>query len=483
MNIGLLVSQPDDTKVKRICYGAFKAATELSARLFIFPGGKLSGERNEDSFPYSYQKNTLFDIALLMDLDAVIIDPDSIGQGSAILKREAFLGKYEEIPRVIIGNDDNNSDGEKDREIESPEREGYDAVFSAAALLGDEKKVPKEKGEEITFADAGGDVFQKQILDICRRFFLFRYDLDDAFRNFTDNAIKSGIKNCGILLYDKSINNSPKYPMEIPEKITCKSAFLDSKPVLDEKGDSVIRFDELKELFLKSSDNAFVFGNLYVGDDQLGLFFSEYNDRLFYKDFFDTLQGLITGITRITILEKNLEDTKDKLIEAREDLARDDSVLDHIGEEDYLTGMPNRRGFFAKAYDLLRDSFKPGKYAIVAYIHMESLRRINEIFGHEEGDRAVKKVAGVLSDVFGDSVCGRIRGNEFAVLTIADDDGTAESLRDKMSEQNNKILAQTGRYINRLQFSICEFAYEENMSLRDMLKETDENLRKLIGNN
>ena len=485
MNIGLLVSQPDDTKEKRICFGAVRAATELCARLFIFPGGRLSGENTKESFPYGFQKNALFDIALLMELDAVIIDIGSIGSGSAILKKEAFLKKYEEENLVIIGDDTDDTNlgkGEKPKII-SPEKAGYEAVYEAAGLIRNDTNINPVEKTDITFSDDEKGIWSNEISDICRRFFLMQYDTENAFRSFTGNAINSGIKNCGILLYDKKQKNTSKYPMEIPKSVICKSAFFDSQPAFDEKDDIELYFSELKEIFSKSRDTAFVFGNLYEGDYQLGLFFSEYNDRLLSESFFDTLQGIITGITRIAVLEKELKDTRVKLIEAQEDLARDDSVLDHIGEEDYLTGLPNRRGFFARAYDLLRENFKPGKYAIVAYIYMESLKRINEIFGHEEGDKAVKKVAEVLDEVFGDSVCGRIRGNEFAVITITDDDGTAESLKGKMSDQNNRILAQTGRYINRLQFSICEFAYDENMSLRDMLRETDENLKMLIGNN
>ena len=113
---------------------------------------------------------------------------------------------------------------------------------------------------------------------------------------------------------------------------------------------------------------------------------------------------------------------------------------------------------------------------------MESLKRINDMFGHEEGDRAVKRVAKILEEVFQDCIYGRIRGDEFAVIVISDEDGKAEALREKMSDQNTKLLSEANRYINHLQYSICEFSYEENLSLREMLKETDENLKRLKGN-
>ena len=103
------------------------------------------------------------------------------------------------------------------------------------------------------------------------------------------------------------------------------------------------------------------------------------------------------------------------------------------------------------------------------------------MFGHEEGDRAVKRVSKILEDVFKDCVYGRIRGDEFAVIVIADEEDTAESLRESMSDQNAKLLTEANRYINHLQYSICSFSYEENLSLREMLKETDESLKRIKG--
>ena len=53
----------------------------------------------------------------------------------------------------------------------------------------------------------------------------------------------------------------------------------------------------------------------------------------------------------------NLSHLEKELLECQEELARDDSVLDHIGDRDQMTGIYNRRGFFAAAYDRLKQKF------------------------------------------------------------------------------------------------------------------------------
>ena len=267
-----------------------------------------------------------------------------------------------------------------------------------------------------------------------------------------------------------------------PENIGIKCAVINGTTADFKNEGLAIATDKILSSYPGNKNRILIAGNIFVGEYQLGLVFTEFNERLLIDHYFDSLLSLVTGVARLSYLERQLSKTNEELYEVQEELARDDSVLDHIGDQDYLTGGLNRRGFFAKAYDLLKDNFKQGSYAVVAYIHMESLKNINEMYGHEEGDRAVKKVASILKEVFKDSICGRIRGDEFAVIEIAKEEGKAEALRQEMSAQNAKLLTESSRYINHLQYSICEFGHEENLSLREMLKETDENLQRIKGN-
>ena len=484
MNIGLLVTELEDRTVKRICIGAGEAARDKNIRLIIIPGGFLAGDKTDTSDAFGYQNNALFDFCLISKIDAVIIDIDRIGSRSTILKKEALLKKFDGIPVVTLSEQEGFSyltvTGAEDK---APDKLGYEAVCHAVNYV----KTGRVSSPETADDFMSDQRCQERALDILAKisskFFLRKYEAGDAFKGLTDIAKEYGIDNCGVLLYDKAVMNTRKYPWTVPEMITSMSIIIDGKDAMAESESSAIATKDLFSIFEKSSANAFILKNLYISDIQLGIIFSELVPVMLTDHFFESLRSIITGISRVIILENELKKTGEELVEVQELLARDDSVLDHIGDQDYLTGLLNRRGFFAKAYDLLKDNFTPGRYAIVAYIHMESLKRINEIFGHDEGDRAVKRVAKILDQVFGDSIYGRIRGDEFAVISITDDDGAAENLRDEMSDQNNRLLAETGRYINRLQYSICEFGYDKNLSLREMLKETDENLQRLKGRN
>lgn len=78
----------------------------------------------------------------------------------------------------------------------------------------------------------------------------------------------------------------------------------------------------------------------------------------------------------------------------------------------------NRRGFYKKFDKLCGE----GKFIYLFSIDMDRLKYINDNFGHNEGDRAIKTVAAALMSAPGyELVCSRFGGDEFAVIASGDD--------------------------------------------------------------
>ena len=484
MNIGLLISEPEDKVVKRICTGAVKAANDKEITLVIMPGKKICSQKNrlkEDNCEYQY--NALFDYAGVINFDAILVDIERIGKETTILKKEAFLKKFGDIPLLTLTEQEGYvSINAVENEKEHFEQLGYEAVCDAIFYVKNQVLPPVEPDQTFNYEAAPDYKAMIAIADISKKILNRKYESEASYKAVTNIALENGLKDCGIFLFDKKVKNTEKNNWVIPERIGVKAAIINGKEALFEDGKLETETSEVISLFTRDSNKVLLMGNLFVGECQLGLMVVDFHRNFLIDNFFDSITGILTGISRLSYLERQLQETKEELYDVQEELARDDSVLDHIGDQDYLTGGLNRRGFFAKAYDLMKEEFREGNYAIVAYIHMESLKGINDFYGHDEGDRVVKKVADILESVFDDCIIGRIRGDEFAVIEITDDEERSESLREEMSVQNTKLLNDSKRYINHLQYSICEFSYEENLSLRQMLKETDESLQRIKGN-
>lgn len=86
-------------------------------------------------------------------------------------------------------------------------------------------------------------------------------------------------------------------------------------------------------------------------------------------------------------------------------------------ELDYLTGLPNRRAFEA----LLDRHYKEARAACeplsVAFCDIDEFKKVNDIHGHEAGDRVIKAIADTLSRISNDHChVARHGGEEFVML-------------------------------------------------------------------
>ncbi len=110
-----------------------------------------------------------------------------------------------------------------------------------------------------------------------------------------------------------------------------------------------------------------------------------------------------------------------------------------LSRTDLLTGLPNRRAM-AEALDrAIVHSARYGEPLAVCLIDLDHFKSINDRFGHDAGDEALRLVGAALRKVTrGDDLAGRWGGEEFiVVLSHADRDGAllaAERIRHAISQ-------------------------------------------------
>jgi len=86
-------------------------------------------------------------------------------------------------------------------------------------------------------------------------------------------------------------------------------------------------------------------------------------------------------------------------------------------ELDYLTGLPNRRAFEA----LLDRHYKEARAAVeplsIAFCDIDEFKKVNDLHGHEAGDRVIKAIADTLARISDDHChVARHGGEEFVML-------------------------------------------------------------------
>ncbi len=105
-----------------------------------------------------------------------------------------------------------------------------------------------------------------------------------------------------------------------------------------------------------------------------------------------------------------------------------EQTLRKMSLRDELTGLYNRRGLLELADQQMRMGERERRGFVLVFADMDGMKRINDTFGHQQGDRAIMDAAAQLRTTFRASdIIGRLGGDEFAVIMPEEVDATTES--------------------------------------------------------
>jgi diguanylate cyclase (GGDEF)-like protein len=160
-------------------------------------------------------------------------------------------------------------------------------------------------------------------------------------------------------------------------------------------------------------------------------------------------------------------------------MAEKNQTLNFQSKTDELTQLFNRRGFFEYGQQLLDFSLIDESCGCVFFCDLDGLKTINDTWGHEIGDLAIKTEAKVLRAAFRDSdLIGRLSGDEFGVVAPGCPLHVVERIRERFKELNKELSEKAGLPFT-LSISIGPIEYTANHNdLNELLKEADKNLYK-----
>ena len=480
-NIAFLTTEIADDRTREILQGAAQEAEQNGATLFVYHGKYLvSPGSKKTEHPDFYQETAVFDYINKDNTDVLLLDLEEICKLASAAKRKQFLARFSDYPLLTLEETEGlpHVSGVASGDYVLL---GKRAVKEALALLN--HNMTDKDSETQSKKEPAGENAMTGLSRIAHALLQHRYlGENNPYDVITKQTRKLGIENAALFLFPEAVINTQQAPWKIPQTVYCLSQVKKGK---------IVHFKEAKEVPSRDAiafaakampeGSAVMVNNLFLGDRQIGLLMTEIVDALLTPHVNTLFLQIIEGAIRIIADDEHISRTNEVLRENSKAMDKDASVLERLGDEDYLTKRLNRRGFFAQAYDLLDKQFTENKTAIVAYIDIDSIKSINSHFGREEGDDTVRRVADILTEVFGtDSVLGRIRGNEFAVLLVTEDEKKGDALKKEMEEQNLRLMKMSDKpYIIHLQFSICAFRYRKDLSLKEMLAQTDDNLQKL----
>jgi diguanylate cyclase (GGDEF)-like protein/putative nucleotidyltransferase with HDIG domain len=151
----------------------------------------------------------------------------------------------------------------------------------------------------------------------------------------------------------------------------------------------------------------------------------------------------------------------------------------HESQTDALTGLPNRRSFERQLRAGLTRSLQSQTAASLVVLDLDRLKEINDTYGHEAGDRALRAIGTVLrSTVRETDLCARFAGDEF-VIVLWDCNPARE--RGRITDVQNAVSAYPfePRQGVRVPLSIsagCARFPADGLTLDDLLIAADERM-------
>ncbi len=141
---------------------------------------------------------------------------------------------------------------------------------------------------------------------------------------------------------------------------------------------------------------------------------------------------------------------------------------------DYLTGLPNRRHFFTRISANLK--IAPIN-VVIGMVDVDMVHWINETYGYEAGDQALKEIANLLVRHFPSSHVSRFGGEEFCIyssgLPIASVAGAFESFQEAVSRHT--IVFEGNEIKSRVSIGVTS---QFSGDIHESLKVAGSNLNK-----
>jgi diguanylate cyclase (GGDEF)-like protein len=149
---------------------------------------------------------------------------------------------------------------------------------------------------------------------------------------------------------------------------------------------------------------------------------------------------------------------------------------------DNLTGLYNRRGFFAEAETMLSLAERKKLEVGVIIIDIDDFKKINATLGREAGDKALKEGAAMIKSVLRTScICARYGEDEFIVLADIDDKESleliCERLRKKIERESQEMFSET-HFTVSLGAATGEISRQREISLAEIIYKADKKLLK-----
>lgn len=238
----------------------------------------------------------------------------------------------------------------------------------------------------------------------------FRKHLNHYLRQFN-------ISQCAICLFSRPVVNTAETDIIIPDSASLFLGYDDTAQWHDDSG--TVTFNPYEELI---PDRLFPRGHsmktvmsLFCKTTIYGYvcFAAERSDLEMYHIIFTAVANSLGAVLSISMKEKETELLKNQ----KTTLEKYTNSLETMSTTDELTKVLNRRGLLQYGKQTFDTAMEMKQKGLVIFGDMDGLKKINDTYGHDAGNRAILAEVFILKRTFRSTdIIARVGGDEFVII-------------------------------------------------------------------
>jgi len=272
----------------------------------------------------------------------------------------------------------------------------------------------------------------------------------DIMRGFTSvqnlqelaNVIRNampwyGMKQCYLCVFDVPINSLEESDFALPSKSKLILGYNEGKLSGMQYIDTLEILPD--EFIYGEKRNDLILFPLVTGDDYFG--YIAFDMNAVNEFVYETFREQISNTLKIQMLFNERIKAEEQLNLAVIELEKRNGELKNSYVIDELTGIFNRRGFYMHGGSLYKSASITGGKVIMCFGDIDGLKKINDTYGHKEGDQAILTTALLIKDSFEvDDIVARMGGDEFTVIAAN------KSTKNEINKISERIDSNFARY-------------------------------------
>jgi diguanylate cyclase (GGDEF)-like protein len=307
-------------------------------------------------------------------------------------------------------------------------------------------------------------------------------NIDDGGHITYERALKElssiGMNSAYLFTYQYPVYHTRDTVFEKPRKILFRAYYDGTTAFSVPEEKQLIDTDDIFNTYPVPDDHrvTMVISPLFSNEELYGILINETQFE-YFGNITPLAKQISIALKSLSLLEQQYR-VQQQLNASIAQISENNIMLSEISKTDQLTGLYNRRGFLECVQNVINSTKNYNKELLVLYADMDHLKMINDQYGHEEGDFALREIAAILREAFRNTdVVSRFGGDEFvafALTGIPDYGETMKQRIDDISKQHNSEVSKP--YVIEMSVGTCEVLCNPAIDIQHVLEEADKQL-------